>query len=567
MTLGAWLAPGVSFAQFESVAVDARTVPWSDLTRLALAGGIFPPAYHPVTAAEIVGVLAAAQGRALAGEALALADDPEYARLDWLLARYRKGGGGWIHHGCSCREHPAHLRWSGRILMGFSELGDRWPGEGGLGFVNGHNLAMEPELSFAAGAFWSVAAVRFGGRWAPGGVAFDGPDGPRDPLTWPGWPRATGRADVREVRLSGGAWQGLVTRAMLGVQLGRWSLSAGWDQRRTGPGLDGDLNLDRQGRAFPALTVRRTRPFRWRGMMTHLAPDQTLLRTGILSRRAVTYQDEYGGRSKDAHPWFFQWLVGWNITSWFRTHLNHTVMAVAREGTLWPDLLQVNFPLVGTTWREGESGPITDRIFAVQMEFRWREAPWPVLPARSGRAYWDYGGTDFLPSGPAGVVPELSVPASILGCELLSPRWDLGLEYAELRHETVLWYSNGGFAEGYTHAQTPLGHRLGGSGEAVLGLVRVRPAGSGWQLGLRGRLARWGTAGLTPGSGERRSLALSWRRTPGTRPESPPAGRLLWEITLEWNREQADPEAYTGAGDAAVRRERDWWRLLCKVEI
>jgi hypothetical protein len=545
-------------------------VPWTDLTRLALAGGAFPPAYRPVTEAEIAASFAAAQGQALAGAAPALNDDTEYARLAWLLERYRSGGGGRAFHGCSCKEHPLHLRLSGRVVAGYSELGDRLPAEGGLGFVNGHNLALEPTMVLAAGAFWSVAAVRINGRWARGGVAFDGPAGSADPLTWPGWAWATGRADVRRVRLSDGVWQAQFTRALVGAQLGHWSLSAGWDQRRTGPGLSGDLNLDYQGRAFPALTVRRTRPFRWRGVMTHLAPDQTLLRTGVLSRRLVTYQDEFGGQSKDAHPWFFQWLVGWNVTSWFRTHLNHTVMAVAREGTLWPDLLQINFPLVGTTWREGESGPITDRIFAVQMEFRWREAPWPVLPARAGRLYWDYGGTDFLPSGPAGVVPELSVPASVLGCELLSPRWDLGLEYAELRHESVLWYSNGGFVEGYSHLQTPLGHQLGGSGEAVMGLVRLRPARGGWQMGLQGRLARWGTSGLTPGSGERRSLALSLRRTPGATQGSratAAAPPLLWELTVEWNREQADPDAYTGAVRHDALREQDWWRFLCKVEI
>ncbi len=562
--------PGVSSAQFESVETDARTVPWSGLTRLALEGGFFPPAYRPVSAAEIADLLAAVQDQALTGRAPALTDDPEYARLLWLLDRYRRGGGGAAFHGCPCKVHPPHLRLSARVVGGYSELGDPIPEEGGLGFVAGHNIFIEPAAEFAAGAFWAAFAYRLGGRWARGGTDFSAPGGDTDPLTWPGWARATGRQDVRDVRLAGGAWTGQLTRALVGLQLGRWALSAGWDQRRTGPGLTGDLNLDYRGRPFPAVTARRTQSFQWDGIFTHLAPDQTLLRAGLLSERTVTYQDSLGNYAKEANPWFFQWLVGWNVTSWFRTHFTHTVMATAREGTLWPDLFEINFPRAGTTWREMESGPITDRVFAVQFEFRWRDAPWPLLPSSAGRLFWDYGGTDFLPSGPNGVVPQISVPASIVGFELVSPRWDLGFEYVELRHDEVLWYTNGGYEEGYSHEQTLLGHPLGGSGEAITGLVRVRPSSRDFQVRLQGRLARWGMAGYTPGTGERHSVALTLGRSPRGGPADPtekPAAPLLWEITAEWNREQADPAGYSISPPPNSVGARDWWRLVYKVGI
>ncbi len=562
--------PGVSSAQFGHVAADARLVPWSSVGRLALEGGFFPPVYRPVTGTELADLLTSVQARALSGQAAALADDTEYARLEWLQDRYRRGGGGVAWHGCPCKVHPPHLRFSGRVVAGYSELGDPIPFEGGLGFTAGSSLYFEPAVEFTAGQFWAAVNYRLGGRVVQGGLTGDELGGSDSPLTWPEWPRATGRADVRDLRLADGDWRDQFTRALVGLQLGNWALSAGWDQRRTGPGVTGDLNLDYQGRPFPALTVRRTHKFVWNGIMTHLAPDETLLRVGSLSRRTVRYNDEFGSYAKEANPWFFQWLVGWNITSWFRTTVTHSVMATAREGTLWPDLLQINFPLIGATWREGESGPITDRIFAVQFEFRWREAPWPLLPSRAGRLYWDYGGEDFLPSGPGGVFPEISAPASVAGLELVSPRWDLGFEYAELWHDKILWYTNGGYDEGYSQEQTLLGNPLGGSGEAISGLVRLRPARFGCQFELLGRLATWGIPGHTPGTGERRSLALTVARTPRGIPADAAAGPdspLLWELTGEWNHEEADMGAYLAVPIPAARAQEDWWRLYIKVGI
>ena len=39
-----------------------------------------------------------------------------------------------------------------------------------------------------------------------------------------------------------------------------------------------------------------------------------------------------------------------------------TALAVPRDGTLWPDVLQINLPLSGVTWSEQERGPLTDRL-------------------------------------------------------------------------------------------------------------------------------------------------------------------------------------------------------------
>ncbi len=568
LTLSTWSAPGVCLSQFENLEADARTVPWTSITRLALEAGFFPPAYRPVSQAELADLLDEIQYEALGGDAPALAKHHEYTRLLWLQHRYRGGAGGGGFHGCSWKDNTHHLRLSGRVVGGYSELGNPVPFEGGLSFAAGHNIFFEPVVEFAYGKFWAALDFRLGGRWAPGGVDFSWAGGSSDPLTWPDWSRPTGRATMRDARLKGGSWTGQTTRALVGMQLGNWALSAGWDHRRSGPGLTGGMNLDYQGQPFPAFTVRRTSSFLWSGFMTHLAPDQTLLRAGLLSKRTVTFNDIYGQYAHEANPWFFQWLVGWNITSWFRTQFTHTVMATPREGTLWPDLLQINFPVIGTTWREGDSGPITDRIFAVQLEFRWRDAPWPLLPSSAGRVFWDYGGTDFLPSGPGGLVPQISIPASVAGFELLSPSWDLGFEYAEFQHDKVLWYSNGGYREGYTQQLWLMGHPLGGSGECFTGLVRIRPPKAGFQVELQGRLASWGMHHYTPGTGELYTVALTLGRTPRAESqvqEGSPSSPLLWEITAEWNREGSDPLGFLDESQEDSEATRDWWRLFFKM--
>ena len=92
--------------------------------------------------------------------------------------------------------------------------------------------------------------------------------------------------------------------------------------------------------------------------------------TGRLTERPITFRDSEGTRhEKSAHPWFFQWLVGWRVTSWARATFTHAAMAAPREGSLWGDLWQINFPLPGTTHDEVTEGPVTDRYFSGQLEF------------------------------------------------------------------------------------------------------------------------------------------------------------------------------------------------------
>ncbi len=569
IVVNSWFMTGQALGQWGNLDADARTTPWSSISRLALEGGSFPPAYRTVSENEISSLLAGIQEQAISRNARAFADDSEYARLVFLQDRYLQGGNGLVLRGCPCRENPVFFRLSGRILGGYSEMGNPVPFEGGLSFAPGHNLFFEPSMELAVGSFWSVVNFRFGGRTISGGREFEGASAVSDPLAWPNWPIPTGKFEVHEARLKGGAWTGQITRAMVGTQKGNWSLSAGWDHHRTGPGLTGSLNLDYQGQAFPAITARRTSPFQWNSFMSYVDPEYLLLRAGQLTERTVKWSDAYGRQQKEAKPYFFQWLIGWDITSWFRTTLSHTVLATAREGTLWPDLLQINFPLIGTTWRETDSGPITDRIFAAQMEFRWRDAPWPVLPASAGRLFWDYGGTDFLPSGPGGMIPQISIPASVAGFELLSPRWDLAFEYSELQHSKVLWYSNSGYSQGYSQDQSLMGHPLGGSGKSLTSLIRIRPPHWGLQLELMGKWATWGMKHYTPGTGEAHTLALTLTRTPLEKGDAKhnSSSPLLWEVITEWSRELADQGHYSDSPGVDSAEQRDWWRIIFKVGI
>jgi len=561
------VAPGVLLADLAPVESDARTVPWSTIRRLALEAGRFPPLTRPVTEGELADLLTVARDGALDRTAEAFRSTYEFARLQWWLGRYAHGGGGVSLKGCECKENPYQLRITGRAIMGFSDLGDVVAQESGLAWAPGWNTTFEPILDWAAGPWWVSVSGRLHGRFARAGVAFDDPG---HPLNWPDWPTPTGKDQVREARMSDGGWKVDAPRAMAGVQLGNWALNAGWAPRRTGPGDSGALALDMNTRSFPAFTARRTRPFVWgSGLWRYLSPANLLVSSGPLSDRLIRFHDGDGNQEKTATPWFFQWLVGWQV-EWFRFAVVHTAIAAPREGTLWPDLLQINFPVKGTTWDELDSGAVTDRILATHLEIRWRHAPWPILPRAAGRLYWDYGGTDSLPSGPGGYIPQISVPASVIGVEFLGPKWDLGFEYAELTHENVLWYSNSGFpGTGFSHEGWVLGHPLGGSGERIGGLCRWRPEGRGVESTLRFGRSEWGTAGQTPGNGRRLTVGLTVGRDPGT-PERALASRkpvLLWEITAEWNRERADQGAFESVSGSGTFAERNWWRLYTKLTL
>lgn len=558
MTLGALAAPGVLVSpavlaspadegpppEPTAVEMDARAIPWATVERLCLEAGFFPPLYRPVSNAE----LAELMGRVAA--VLQLRGDPA-AAADLRLARgwldrFTTGGpAAW--RGCTCKEPPAALHVSGAARFGAAGLGDPVPDEAGLVWAAGTNLAADLRTDLSVGRWWLGATVRGSGRAAEHGTVL----APDDPLAWPGWPEATGRPAVGAARQRGGAWAVDLPRLAGGVRLGSWAFTLGQAPRRGGPGLSGGLTLGHAGASFPAGTLRRTRPFGASGWWRLVVPVDLLLRCGPVSTTDVRYQTADGLEVGRQHPWFFQWLVGWRPVNWFRFTATHTALAARLGDDLWGDVLRINFPLVGTNLNEQSDGLATDRLFSLQFDVRWRNAPWPLLPAKAGRVYWEYAGTDMLTGDPAGL-PRIAAPASVVGAVLVDPRWDLAAEYAGLRHDLVLWYSNSSFPDGYTHEGWLLGHPLGGSGEEVSGRVRVRPGGH-WETGLKVARRRWGMDGSTPGAGDGWSAEVSWGRLP-----LPDA--LRWTVRLEWREETAEP--LTGA--AATRR---WWRGWVTLEL
>jgi hypothetical protein len=281
--------------------------------------------------------------------------------------------------------------------------------------------------------------------------------------------------------------------------------------------------------SLPQLVLRRTAPFQWSGFMAPLDPEHLLIRIGRSTPQTIRYEDPWGLRQIPGEPWFFQWLLTWNHTSWWRTTVTHAVMANARQGqTLWPDLIQINAPLLSATWSEVDYGPVTDRIFTLGMEARFRNAPWPLLPGAAGRLYWEYGGEDFRPGSVVGTVPQISAPASLAGVELVEHRWDLTVEYLLTLHPKVLWYSNSGFSEGYSHEGVVLGHPLGGGAEAWTAVVRLRTASGASEFTLRARTVTWDLQGSRPPTARRHELGLSWRGL---------AGGGAWTMGVGWVRE------------------------------
>lgn len=521
---------------------DPRNLPWPTLRRLALEAGAFLPPYQPVSGGEIAESLVAG----LQSGAEAYEDPGEAALLAFWLPRLAMGRGAATWYGCDCKENPPNLRLNGGAELMQSSLGDAVANAAARQAAAGLVAALELEADFWAGRWWAGLSGRLMGRIAANGRAAPAA------LTYADWPVATGRPPAGWSRTSSGVWRGDLPRAVGGVRLGNWSVTAGWSPRLVGPSRSGGLSFSSQAASIPALTVRRTRPFQWHGVVGWLDPDHLLLRCGVMSEQEIRWRDEGGDRVRGARPWHFQWLISWNHTSWLRTTLNHAAMAAAGEGSLWSDLFQINFPLLSGADPASEGSPVTHQIISLLFEARFRRAPWPLLPAAAGRVYWEYGGenygeSDFLP-----FIPQITAPASLVGVELVEPRWDLTVEYAWLRDAEELWYANPGFAEGYTEEGWLLGHALGGGGAAWSGALRWRPSRSPWQLELSGKHATWTVAQGRGEEARRDGVELGWRRLART-----PA---LW-LGIGWREEEVVP----AAGVAATTEE--WWLVRLGLDF
>ena len=519
-----------------AVEIDPREVPWSTLRRLALLGGAFLPPYQPISAGEITRTLVGSRAAGSAATA-SLAERRAAARL---LARYGLGTDLWAVQTCECKRHPLHGRLEGRLGVTWLGVGDRLPGEAGLGAGAGLSLDVSPAVTLWSGAWWVTAAPRLSGR----AVRLPGPADPL--LGYRNWPVATTLPGRGDLRLGDPPWVIGWPRAITGLAPGRWSLSAGWSPVAIGPGLDGGLTASLSAPAYPAFTVRRTAGFAWAGLLRHVAPSHLLLRLGVTSRQRVEYREDGSRRAYRTRPVLTQGVVTWNHTPWLRTTLTHAAMAAPRQGeSLWPDLPQVVLPTPGVTWTETRSGPVTDRVVTVAVEARFRRAPWPLLPAAAGRVWVEYGGEDINPHDWL-PFPQLSAPAAVLGCELVDPRWDLAAQYTETRHPDVLWYTNSGFAEGFSQDGWVLGLPQGGAAETWQGVARRRLHDGDHELQVDLRRTVWQMPGHLPGDARRTALEVTWRRFLGV---------SRWELTVGGVREDVhlDSGEHTTDDHVAVR--------------
>ncbi len=484
-----------------AVEVDPRAIPRATLRRQALLGGTFLPPYLPISAGEITASLLGDQDGDVTSS---LAERRVAARL---LARYGLGTYGWYAQTCECKRYPVHARLAGRVGITALGLGDLIRDEAGLGAGTGIATDLAPGFTLWAGSWWASVAPRLEGR----AIAFGRDVDPS--LAYRGWPDATMLPRRGTTRDGDPAWHLSWPRALTGVRLGRWSVSAGLTPLSVGPGLDGGLTASLSAPAYPAVTVRRVAPFAWGGWWRHVAPTHLLLRVGATSRQTIQYEDAHDTRfTREAHPLLTQALVTWNHTPWLRTTVTHAAMAAPRAGkTLWTDWPEVMFPTPGVTWSETSDGPVTDRILTFATEVRFRHAPWPLLPAAAGRVWAEYGGEDINPHDWL-PIPQLSVPAAILGAELLDPAWDLALQYSETRHPDVLWYTNSGFTRGFSDDGWVLGLPQGGAAESWLGIVRGRWHDGDDELELQLRRTAWAMCGHLPGVARRTEVTLTWRR-------------------------------------------------------
>jgi len=517
----------VAGPEAQHVEPDQRTVPWHTLRRLAMLGGDFVPPYRPITNGEITGIIQRSRERG----GPTLLNLAQRLQASHLLHRHGLAEPGLRWDSCECRTPQVHLQLGGRAALRELGPGGMVPQEAGLG-GRGLQLDLEPDLALWSGSWWLAVSPRLAGPLSTSGRTID------DAFLYENWHRASNRPAEGDARVDE-AWRVTLPRAAIGVGLGSWALTAGVFPASVGPGLESTgLSLTAQAESMPQVVARRTAPFEWSGFMGAIDPDHLLMRVGVTSEQTIRYTDDYGKQRYPNEPLFFQWLITWNHTSWWRTTVTHTAMAAPRQGnTLWGDIFQINFPLLSATQNEMDYGPVTDRIFTLGMEARFREAPWPLLPSAAGRVWWEYGGEDFNPSGTIPGVPQISAPASQAGFELVDHRWDLGVEFLETQHPEVLWYSNSGLTEGYTNEGVVLGHELGGGCQAWTALIRLRPDSGLHEWVLRGRTARWDMPRRLPTTAQRHELSLSWRRL--TNPGA-------WTLSIGW------------IGEETAGLETDW---------
>lgn len=468
-----------------AVEVDWRTAPRSSLRRLALLSGAFLAPYQPTSVRELVTRLIP---RAMEddGQRWSTAERREIARI---LQRYRSGGAAF----------------GGRLAILDLGPGDVLAREAGLA-GSGWSATVEPELTLCFRHGWFAFTPRLEIPLAGTSVGIP------DELRYRGWPWPTGlqaRGQARHdlpLRIA-------LPRLALGTQFGSWALTVGTFPAVVGAGLEDEgLTLGMTAESVPQVVVRRTRPFVWSGFLRKFDPEHLLLRVGWTSSQTVRYESPWGRSTRRTHPLLTQWLLSWNHRPWWRTTVTQIAFSASRDGHMPAgDLLQINFPVFDTTWNEMDYGPVTDRIVSIVMEVCWRDAPWRGLPRAAGRVWWEYAGEDFRPNDRFRLLPEIAAPASLAGCELIGNRWDLGVEYLETRHPAVLWYSNSGFAEGFTNRGMVLGHELGGAAQAGTMLARWRSYSGAHEWTIRGRSAGWDVPQSTLASAKRRELGATWR--------------------------------------------------------
>ena len=145
------------------------------------------------------------------------------------------GRGRHAWYGCDCKVHPPQLRLTGRAARRLHRPGSTCDRRSGSGLVAGLERDPRTGPGFFGGPlvdFRHRPVVRPGG----GRRAWILPDRRRpDPLDLARLEHTHGQDQVREARLQGGSWTLDAPRAVAGVTWGRWSLSAGWAPRRTGP--------------------------------------------------------------------------------------------------------------------------------------------------------------------------------------------------------------------------------------------------------------------------------------------------------------------------------------------
>lgn len=331
------------------------------------------------------------------------------------------------------------------------------------------------------------------------------------------WGAHVGGAYELQLRQSPGDWSYRTKRLYLKGVWGKWSLKAGRDAERLGPGYHGNLILGDTAPTMNYWRVRTEQPLFLPGRLAGVGGFRFTLFNGYLSDESPKPPDLRYGSGADAvrDPRLLGMRLSYHPSSWLDLGASRAIFCGGKGRTTYdtPKDWWELFTATSENVNPGESDRYdNDQFVAFDVTARL-----PFLnglgPLKGGKVYWEYAATDIISrwqgEDTGSWVPfKLNRVANLGGLYLTTAVTELRVEFAQT---DAAWYGHHQYPQGYTYRGRPLGHHMGG--DARNWFVEVaRHFGPGWRASLGLDLEERGRSLAQPEERAEWSLSVEARR-------------------------------------------------------